>query len=245
MKKITLKNSLLMAMFVIAGTAYSQSNTIRLTSATGGSEGFTLSSDDSTLSIDATGAVSYVSDGGAAGPDYTITTGGVTLAGAFGKNIVMRLQAGSAIDQKPGKSYGAITTLAGIDRANSGDIGVRPASGTTNGGIDNGEGVTFGFSLANWPTTVTLQITKIYFSTFGAVETAVAVNRQDTTKKLDINGPSSGNNFIKDVSSLGLYVTGGSTLYEMVSIFNNSATPQNWRVTNIEFKLIDSSSKKG
>jgi hypothetical protein len=49
----------------------------------------------------------------------------------------------------------------------------------------------------------------------------------------------------KDVSSLGLYVTGGSTQYDMLSIFNNSLTPQNWRVTNIEFKLIDSSSKKG
>ena len=57
--------------------------------------------------------------------------------------------------------------------------------------------------------------------------------------------PTSGTNFIKDVSSLGLYVTGGSTQYEMLSIFNNSLTPQNWRVTNIEFKLIDSSSKKG
>lgn len=243
MKKIGLKNGLLMAMFVLAGTAYSQSNTIRLTSAAGGSEGFTLSSDDSTLGIDASGAVNYISDGGTAGPDYTITSGGIKLAGALGKNIVMRLQAGSVIDQKPGKSYGAITTSAGIDRANSGDIGVRPPSGVTNGGIDNGEGLVFGFSLAGWPATITLQITKIYFSTFGAVETAVAVNRQDTSKKLDIAGPSSGNNFIKDVTSLGLNITGGSTLYEMVSIFNNSATPQHWRVTNIEFKLIDSLSK--
>jgi hypothetical protein len=245
MKKNLLKNGLALAMLALVGTAYSQSNTIRLTSAAGGSEGFELSSDDSKLSIDAAGAVSYVSDGGAAGPDYTITTGGVNLAGAFGKNIIIRLQAASAIDQKAGNSYGAIKTLAGIDRANSGDIGVRPASGNTNGGIDNEEGLVFGLSLAGWPTTVTIQITKIYFSTFGAAETAVAVNRKDTSKKLDITGPSSGTNFIKDVSSLGLYVTGGSTQYDMLSIFNNSLTPQNWRVTNIEFKLIDSSSKKG
>lgn len=244
MKKNRIKQGLTLAMLIIAGTIYSQSNTIRLTSATGGSEGFTLSSDDSTLGIDASGAVSYISDGGTAGADYTITSGGIQLAGALGKNIVMRLQAGSVIDQKPGKSFGAITTLAGIDRANSGDIGVRPASGVTNGGIDNGEGITFGFSLAGWPATVTLQITKIYFSTFGAVETAMAVNRQDTSKKLDIAGPSSGNNFIKDVTSLGLFATGGSTVYDMLSIFNNSDTPQNWRVTNIEFKLIDSPSKK-
>jgi hypothetical protein len=245
MKKNILKNGLAMAIFVLAGTAYSQSNTIRLTSAAGGSEGFTLSSDDSKLNIDASGAVSYVPDGGATGPDYTVTTGGVKLAAAFDKNIIIRLQAASEIDQKAGSSYGSIKTLAGIDRANSGDIGVRPASGNTNGGIDNGEGLVFGFNLAGWPTTVTIQITKIYFSTFGAAETAVAVNRQDTSKKLDIAGPSSGNNFIKDVSSLGLYVTGGATLYDMVSIFNNSLTPQNWRVTNIEFKLIDSSSNKG
>lgn len=244
MNKMTLKKQVTIASLLIAGTIYSQSNTIRLTSAMGGSEGFTLSSDDSTLSIDSAGAVSYVLDGGSAGPDYTITTGGVKLAAAFGKNIVMRLQAASAIDQKPGSTYGAITALAGIDRANSGDIGVRPASGNANGGIENGEGVTFGFSLTGWPANVSLQITKIYFSTFGGSETAVVVNRQATSKKIDINGPSSGTNFIKDVSSLGLYVTGGSTLYEMVSIFNNSATPQNWRITNIEFKLIDSTSKK-
>ena len=243
MKKNILKNGIAMAMFVLVGPIYSQSNTIRLTSASGGSEGFTLSSDDSKLNIDASGAVSYVPDGGAAGPDYTVTTGGVKLAAAFDKNIIMRLQAASEINQKAGTSYGSIKTLAGIDRANSGDIGVRPASGNTNGGIDNGEGLVFGFNLAGWPTTVTIQITKIYFSTFGAAETAVAVNRQDTSKKLDITGPSSGNNFIKDVSSLGLYVTGGSTQYEMLSIFNNSETPQNWRITNIEFKLIDSSSK--
>ena len=243
MEKNILKNGIAMAMFVLVGPIYSQSNTIRLTSASGGSEGFTLSSDDSKLNIDASGAVSYVPDGGAAGPDYTVTTGGVKLAAAFDKNIIMRLQAASEINQKAGTSYGSIKTLAGIDRANSGDIGVRPASGNTNGGIDNGEGLVFGFNLAGWPTTVTLQITKIYFSTFGAAETAVAVNRQDTSKKLDITGPSSGNNFIKDVSSLGLYVTGGSTQYEMLSIFNNSETPQNWRITNIEFKLIDSSSK--
>lgn len=243
MKKITLQNGLTLAMLIIAGTIYSQSNTIRLTSATGGSESTTLSSDDSTLSIDAAGAVTYMSDGGTDGADYTITTNGIKLAGAFGKNIVVRLQAGSVIDQSAGKTCGAITTLAGIDRANSGDIGVRSPAGT-NGGIDNGEGLVFGCSLAGWPTTVTVQITKIYFSTFGAVETAVAVNRQDTSKKIDIAGPASGTNFIKDVSSLGLYVTGGSTLYDMVSIYNNSATPQNWRITNIELKVIESSSKK-
>lgn len=241
---MTLKKQLSIASLLLVGTIYSQSNTVRLTSAMGGSEGFTLSSDDSTLTIGSAGDVSYVVDGGSAGPDYTITTGGIKFADAFGKKIVMRLQAASAIDQKPGSTYGAITALAGIDRANSGDIGVRPASGNANGGIDNGEGLIFGFSLAGWPSTITLQITKIYFSTFGGSETAVAVNRQSASKKIDINGPSSGTNFIKDVSGLGLYVTGGSTLYEMVSIFNNSDTPQNWRITNIEFKLIDSTSKK-
>jgi hypothetical protein len=247
MRKITLKIGLTMALLVLVGSVYSQTaNTIRLTSngaAIGGflpDESSTLASDDTILTIDAAGATTV----DAADPDYTInaSTGAVNLAGALSKSFSIRLKAGLVIDQTAGSTYGAITTTGGIDRAGAGDIGVRPATGTLNFGIDNGEGITFGFVATNLASTVTLQITKIYFSTFQtAGETAVIVNRRDTSKLINVL-QSNGNNPTVDVSSLDLYVRGGSSIAEMVSIFNNSAATHNWRVTNIEFKLVDTSS---
>jgi hypothetical protein len=246
MKRITLKIGLTMALLVLVGSVYSQTaNTIRLTSngvAIGGivpDEGSALEQDDTILTIDAAGATTVA----AADPDYTInaSTGTVGLAGALDKSFTIRLRAGLVIDQTAGSTYGAITTTGGIDRSAAGDIGVRPATGTLNYGIENGEGITFGFSVSNLASSVTLQITKIYFSTFALAENGVIVNRRDTSKKLDFTGPPTGTTLVKDVTSLDLYVRGGSTLYDMVSIFNNSSTAQSWRVTNIEFKLVDTS----
>jgi hypothetical protein len=247
MKKITLKIGLTMALLVLVGSVYGQTaNTIRLTSngvAIGGilpDESSTLASDDTILTIDAAGATTV----SAADPDYTINaaTGTVNLAGALNQSITIRLRAGLVVDQTAGTTYGAITTTGGIDRASDGAIGVRPATGTANFGIENGEGIIFGFSASNLASSVTLQITRIFFSTFGSAENGVIVNRRDTSKKLDFAGPATGTTIIQDVTSLDLYVRGGSTLFETVSIFNNSATVQSWRVTNIEFRLVDTSS---
>ena len=246
MKKFDLKKGLTVFLLIITAAMYSQTaNTIRLTSS--GStvapvpdEGTSLFQDDTTLSIDAAGAVTV----NALDPDYTLgsNTGVVTFADALNKTFNIRLKGAQVIDQTPGPTYGAISTAGGIDRASDGAIGVRPSSGTINFGIENGEGITFGFATPNLPTSVTLQITRIYFSTLGAAESGVIVNRRDTSKKIDFVGPATGTNIIIDVDNLDLYVRGGSTLFEMASIFNNSSTVQSWRVTQIEFKLVDTAS---
>lgn len=251
MKKITLKNALSTLLLIIVGTMCGQTpteNLIRLISLGTGSESNTLTNDDTNLNIDALGVVT-VTD---ATPDFSptqtsgITTGKVTLTDALSKSFVMRIKPISVVDQTPGATYGGIITSGGIDRSSTGDLGVRnPVTGdTSNFGIDNGEGYIFGFSLPNLPSTITVQITRIYFSTFGAAESAMVVNRVDTSKSLVVPGPASGTVAIADVSSLGLYGTGGSNPYNLVSIFNNSATVQTFRITNIEFKLLETSSLK-
>ena len=258
MKKIILKNGLAIALFVLTGTVYSQTTTpvnnlIRLISLTGNPlvtpNGTTslagppislVTDDDSTITIDAAGVVTI-------GSDYTPTaslptsgtvntTGTVTITGAKDKTLSIRLSAGSVVDQTLGASYGAITTTGGINRASDGGIGVTTTGASS--GIDNGEGINFGLDLTNLPSTLAVEISAVYFSTFGSAETCMAVNRQDTSKSSSLPG-FSGNSGRKDISSLGISIPGGTIDLDAVAFFNNSATVQSWRITGIEIKIVE------
>ena len=254
MKKITLKNGLILAMFVLAGTAYSQTitpvnNLIRLVSlntTAGGSSSVAgppislVTDDDSTITVDAAGVVTI-------GSDYTPTataptsgtvntTGNVTITAAKDKTFSVRLSAGSVVDQTVGATYGAITTIGGIQRASDGGIGVTPNGASS--GIDNGEGINFGLDLTNLPSTLAVEISAVYFSTFGSAETCMTVNRQDTSKFSSLPG-FSGNSGRKDISTLGISIPGGTVDLDAVSFFNNSATVQSWRITSIEIKIVE------
>ena len=254
MKKITLKNGLVVAMFVLAGTVYSQTTTpvnnlirlVSLNTVAGGTTSLAgppislVTDDDSTITVDAAGVVTI-------GSDYTPTaslptsgtvntTGTVILTGARDKTFSVRLSAGSVVDQTLGTSYGAITTTGGIQRASDGGIGV--TSNGASSGIDNGEGINFGLDLTNLPSTLAVEISAVYFSTFGAAETCMAVNRQDTSKSSSLPG-FSGNSGRKDISTLGISIPGGTVDLDAVSFFNNSATVQSWRITGIEIKIVE------
>jgi hypothetical protein len=258
MKKIILKNGLAIALFVLTGTVYSQTTTpvnnlIRLSSLTGNPatipNGTTslagppislITDDDTTITVDAAGVVTI-------GTDYTPTaslptsgtvntTGTVTITGAKDKTLSIRLSAGSVVDQTLGATYGAITTTGGIQRASDGGIGVTSTGASS--GIENGEGINFGLDLTNLPSTLAVEISAVYFSTFGSAETCMAVNRQDTSKSSSLPG-FSGNSGRKDISSLGISIPGGTVDLDAVSFFNNSTTVQNWRITGIEIKIVE------
>ncbi len=258
MKKITLKNGLILAMFVLAGTAYSQTTTpvnnlIRLNSLTGnplitpngttslvGPPIVLVTDDDSTITVDATGVVTI-------GTDYTPTaslptsgtvntTGTVLLTGARDKTFSIRLSAGSVVDKTVGASFGAITTAGGINRSSDGGIGVTTTG--TSSGIDNDEGINFGLDLSSLPSTLAVEISAVYFSTFATAETCMVVNRQDTSKSSSLPG-FSGNSGRKDISSLGISIPGGTVDLDAVSFFNNSTTVQSWRITGIEIKIVE------
>jgi hypothetical protein len=252
MKKITLQKGLTFALLLLAGVMCGQTavnNTIRLTSSSGGSSD-AIVSEVNNVTIDAAGLVTgnlkFVSNITAASGNRT---GTVTLGEARGKSIPMTFNTAFVIDQTLGVNYGAIITPGGIQRAAAGDIGVGVATPLTtpanpsnpSTGVDIGEGVTFGFDLTGFPTTVKLQITKITYSVFtgGTGEGATIVNRQDTSKSIAFTG----NTTVKDVTALGMFLTGGTGYTEMLSTFNTSpTTTNNWRVKEIEFKLINTSS---
>lgn len=254
MKKIILKNGLAMAMFVLAGTIYSQittpvNNLIRLISLTPTAGGTTslagppislFTDDDSAIIIDAAGVVTI-------GTDFTPTatapttgtvntTGSILLTGAKDKTFSIRLSAGSLVDQTIGASYGAITTTGGIQRASDGGIGVTSTGASS--GIDNGEGINFGLDLTNLPSTLAVEISAVYFSTFGTAETCMAVNRQDTSKSTNLAG-FSGNSGRRDISTLGISIPGGTVDLDAVSFFNSSIAVQSWRITSIEIKIVE------
>jgi len=254
MKKIILKNGLAIAMFVLTGSVYSQTTTpvnnlirlVSLNTTAGGSSSIAgppislVTDDDSTISVDVAGVVTI-------GSDYTPTataptsgtvntTGSVIITAAREKTFSVRLSAGSVVDQTVGATYGAITTTGGIQRASDGGIGV--TSTGVSSGIDNGEGINFGLDLTNLPSTLAVEISAVYFSTFGSAETCMAVNRQDTSKFSSLPG-FSGNSGRKDISTLGISIPGGTVDLDAVSFFNNSATVQSWRITSIEIKIVE------
>jgi hypothetical protein len=245
MKRITLKKGLTMVMLVLAGTMYGQTavnNLIRLTSLGPLSGGTTslagppislISQDDSSITIDPAGVVTIASD-------YTPTaasgntTGTVLIGGAKNKTISIQLNAGSVVDQTAGVTYGAITTTAGIQRASAGDIGV-----TTNGassGIDNGEGLTFGLDLSSLPSTVAVQISAVYFTTFGTAESCTVINRQDTSKNTTVVG-FSGNSGRRDISTLGISIPGGTVDFDAASFFSPNLA-SSFRIAGIEIRIV-------
>lgn len=244
MKKITLQLAFTVLMLVSAGSVYGQTavaNTIRLTSLSPANGGTTstatpliISSDDSSIIIDAAGVVTIASDYTPAAASGT-TTGVVSIAGAKDKTISIQLNAGSVIDQTPGTSYGAITTTGGIQRSSDGGLGVTSTGASS--GIDNGEGIGFGLDLTNLPSTLAVEISAVYLSTFGASETCVAVNRQDTSKSSNLAG-FTGNSGRKDISSLGISITGGTIDLDAVSFFSPNAASA-FRITGIEIKIVE------
>jgi hypothetical protein len=249
MKNITLKIGLTVLLLILAGSVYSQTavaNLVRLTSINPAGGGTTsiqsplsiVSQDDSTISIDASGVVTV-------GSDYTPTaasgntTGVVGATTARSKTISVRLNTGSTVDLNAGATFGAITSapgVGGIQRASDGGIGV-----TLNGassGIDNGEGLTFGLDLSSLPTTLSVEISAVYFSTFGTTESCTVVNRQDPTKSLTVTGFATTNSGTRDISGLGILIPGGTAGFiDAVSFFSPNAT-SSFRITGIEFKIV-------
>lgn len=244
MKRITLQIGLTMAMFILTGAVFSQTavaNLVRLTSLSTGTTSSTsiISEDDSAISIDALGVVTVASD--YSPTSATGNTTGVIVSGARSKTISVRLNTGSTVDLTPGATFGAITSapgVGGIHRSGTdGGIGVTTAIATSSG-IDNGEGVTFGLDVSSLPTTLSVEISAIYFSTFGTAESCTVVNRQDASKSLTVTGFST-NAGTRDISGLGILIQGGTVGFiDAVSFFNSSALAQNFRITGIEFKIV-------
>lgn len=235
MKKITLKNVLTIATTVLAGTIYAQdANVIALNPPGTGSEGNALFVDTADIIIDAAGLVTLSN-----GDWETIApTGTVTLTDALSKSFTLSTKGAFDISQTDDATLGDIITGGGIDRASTGDLGIRnpDAVAGRGNGIDFDEGYVFGLDLASLSNTITLQITHISFSGLSGTEIATVVARTEAAPKPRLTFDTTQNGS-QDVTSLNLYVTGGESKLNLVSIFNSSNDGGNFRVTGLRLKL--------
>ena len=255
MKKITLQIGLTMAMFILNGAVYSQTvvnNLVRLVSlnaAAGGTNSTSAFTDDSVVTISAAGAVTI-------GSDFTPTatsgntTGTVTLAGALDKSFTVRYRGASLVNTTAGPNFGEVTTDGGIVRSSTGDIGVQIV-GSAAAGIDVNEGLNFGLDLTNLPANLGVQINAVQLSSFSGAsgltvgsETALVINRQDTSKTLGLTqtinaGANGGSGIVRgNTSSLGVIIPGGTLDLDAITVLNNSSAAHTFRITGIELTII-------
>lgn len=251
MKNITLQLGIAFAMLFFGVSVYGQTkinNMVKLFSlppASGGTTstpGNIIAQSDSAITIASDGVVSIATDYSPLNAAITTgnTTGTVTAPEAkINNTISVRLTAGATVDTNPGVNFGAINSapgVVGINRASDGAIGIT-ADGNSSG-IDVGEGLVFGFDLTNLPSKYSVEISAVSLSTFNAVESCTVVNRQDTSKTASFFGTSAGT-LTRDISGLGILIPGGTIDFDAVSFFNNSSTVQAFRITSIEFKIVE------
>lgn len=226
--------------FLFYGVA-SNAQTIKLTPTATGSEANSLYTDASILQISAGGVVSYYNSNST--DDWTINAETITQTNALGKTFKITWGGMFTVNTTEGSNYGKKLTNGGVDRDNSGLLGIRGINGdatVNSGGIDMNEGYYFGLDLSNLGTDVAVQITKISVAQLsGTLETGIAVSLLNPTKRINF-GPgnlTSGTGTI-DLSAMQLYAVGGTANDNILSVFNNSATTNSWRISGIELKVI-------
>jgi hypothetical protein len=204
-----------------------------------GREGSSLFYDTSEFHIDANGDATI----GGEYEDYAWrVNGGTDIAIADNTKFFFRWKGMATTNTTTGANYGSLLTQAGIDRASDGKIGVRGGVGA---GIDPNEGFNLGFDLSFLPANLQLQIVKIGVSEVSGARMGEIVNRKDTTKKITFGGSSStatikfpSNAGDVNVESLNIKITGGTTDYDLASLFSTGGTG-GFRMTKFVFKIID------
>ena len=228
--------------FFFVSNIGAQQNVILLTSLPGGSEGDSFYNDTSVIKINSSGVVSY--NNSTASDDWGITASNVTYTGAYNSTFAITTGSMSLVNMVDGNDLGDMIAPGGIDRDSTGKLGVR---GNTNG-IDVNEGLYFGLDLTNLSSTVSVQIKKIHIAfASGSTETGVIVSRVNTSKKIvfglgttpGVDYPLTNGTGAVDVSSFNLYLTGGRNNNEMISVFNNSSSANNFRITDIEIEILN------
>jgi len=180
------------------------------------------------ISTDAGASIILTSSNGAEGISSKTTT--IQIAGAaavsaqgdydvMGSNISkdarsssfnFTIDAISVANVKAGPSFGAKQVDGEIDRDNSGKLGIR---GGTNG-VNEREGFLIGLDATELDPALGWQLTGIQFAYVGDGESYMIVNRGNTSKQItaDTDG-------MIDVSSLSLFVQGGTAANELASVF--------------------------
>lgn len=245
MKKSIISFGISIIVFWATTFGYAQNNIITLNALPGGTEGTAVFTDSSILSINAFGGVTY--NNSTTTDDWSVEATKITQSGALNKTFGVTIGGMSAVNTTEGKNYGQKITDGGIDRAADGALGIRSGLG---GGIEINEGLNFGLDLTSLSSTASIQITKIYVRFAGGTgESGVLVSRINPSLRIVFgNSATSGIGFpvtdteaAIDVSSFSLFGSGGSKNTDMVAVFNNSITANNFRITKIELQVVSNS----
>ena len=241
MKNFTLKGVLPMLILLAVNLVNAQDNVISLAVASTGSEGDTKYTDASPLAIDASGSVSLTGD--AAYHDWS-ASGTVVLSGALNSSFSV-LFGGMATTDTTAAVYGSLLTQGGIDRSNSGELGIR---GGASNGIDVNEGFYFGLDLSAVSEDVAVQITGINVKYLGNGEMGAIVSLLDPGKSLTVSAAGDGADVelsngsgIVDISAFEILIAGGDSVANMVSFFNSGADG-NFRIVGLQLTVVDNSS---
>ena len=107
MKKICVSFCILVTALLMTGLCAAQNNIITLKALPGGTEGTTVFTDSSILSINAFGGVTYNNSNSS--DDWSVTASTVTQSGALNKTFSVTIGGMSTVNTKEGKNYGTET----------------------------------------------------------------------------------------------------------------------------------------
>jgi hypothetical protein len=236
---------LLLVISLITSNSYAQTNAITLKSLPSGSQGPSVFTDSSTLSINASGVVSYSNSNST--DDWSLSAGTITQSGALSKTFGLVINGVSSVDKVEGKNFGKKILDGGLDRATDGAIGIR---GGLDSGVNVNEAINFGLNLSSFSSTAAVQISKIYVSLAGNTnESGVIVSRINPAKRIvfgnsgatGVTNPVTDGEAAIDISSFNILINGGIANNDLLTIFNNSQGANSFRITRIELKVLTNS----
>lgn len=226
---------------------FAQENTITLKSLPTGSEGNSLYNDKSSIYINTSGIAVYKDSNQF--DDWSVISTIIKPQGAIDKTFDVTIGGMSDVNKNEGIDYGSAIVNGGIDRDSQGGIGVRGNQGNA---IDNNEGISFGLDLSKMNASIAVQISKVYVRFVGLPnEKGIIVSRINPSIKITF-GTAPGVDYqitsneeeSIDISSLNLYITDREVNTNMLSIFNDSPSDNNFRITGIELKILDNTLDK-
>jgi hypothetical protein len=140
-------------------------------------------------------------------------------------------------------SFNVIGETGGIDRNNSGYIGIRGENG---GGIDPEEGFRLGLSAIQMPSNVSLQLTKISFKEVSNNRKGI-ISGSTLSKTFGANGVTADVNLsggFVNVDDLNIIVQGGAENNDLATVQGIGNATGGFRINKFVFKVIPTTSSK-
>ncbi|WOO41034.1 DUF7594 domain-containing protein [Rubellicoccus peritrichatus] len=196
-----------------------------------------------TLSIDSVGNVSDESHG-----EFAVS-GSSSEPASYNSYITLTIDGVAVTKTTAGDGFGGIGLRGEISRDGNGWFGVIDPLGQ---GMDSLNGLNIGIDAAALDPSLRVQVVALSISYIDADETGTIVNRNDTSQLITFDriGANSATDIeidrfdTIDVSSLNLFVDGGTANADLATIFHSN--PDNgggWRVSDLSLEIVTGGSR--